>query len=390
MNKLIIDSGITGWFSLRQAGSSGYFMVASLRDKCPAGIAAVRFYTEIASILADYKLKIVHERVFGSLSVKNEVFDARSQALRVRNILSETPLTYIQGCPPWGEGLAGINLHAVPEDGVETVFDGEVPCGHRWRQNSTEYFVLQNIHDLGNESEDRNNYPLQVKRMLERVEKILLEQRINYRHVVRTWFYLSHILKWYGEFNRVRSDKYREFGILSQTSSNSGMFPASTGIEGTVSDLVAGTLDVLAVIPNRTLSPIIKHLSNLGQKEAFHYGAAFSPGVLIDQPDFSWIQVSGTAAIDKNGNSMFPHDIRSQIQCTFDKLISLLKPEGAGLKDIAAATVFVKHPEDAEVFWQLVKSQGLEEFPGICVQANICREDLLFEIDAEVIIQKLL
>ena len=29
-------------------------------------------------------------------------------------------------------------------------------------------------------------------------------------------------------------------------------------------------------------------------------------------------------------------------------------------------------------------SRGLDDFPGVCVVADVCREELLFEIDAEV------
>jgi enamine deaminase RidA (YjgF/YER057c/UK114 family) len=100
------------------------------------------------------------------------------------------------------------------------------------------------------------------------------------------------------------------------------------------------------------------------------------------------IQVSGTAAIDEKGKSLYVGDIRGQISCTFDKIESLLEPQGAGLEDICAATAFVKRPEFGETFRQTVAARGLEEFPCVCVVANICRDELLFEIDAEAIIKR--
>jgi len=62
-----------------------------------------------------------------------------------------------------------------------------------------------------------------------------------------------------------------------------------------------------------------------------------------------------------------------------------LTPAGARLKDLAAASVFVRRPEHDEIFWDMAEARGLGEFPGVCVVADICREELLFEIDAEAV-----
>ena len=122
------------------------------------------------------------------------------------------------------------------------------------------------------------------------------------------------------------------------------------------------------------------------QLDAFCYGSAFSRGALIQDPGVSLIEVSGTAAIDQRGRSQFPGDIRSQISCTFEKIGTLLGQEGAGLGDIAAATVFVKRPEHASVFWEMARDYGLEEFPAVCVVADVCRDELLFEIDGQAVV----
>jgi enamine deaminase RidA (YjgF/YER057c/UK114 family) len=100
------------------------------------------------------------------------------------------------------------------------------------------------------------------------------------------------------------------------------------------------------------------------------------------------VQVSGTAAIDEHGVSLYPGDIRAQIDCTFNKVQSLLAQEGAGLKDICAATVFVKKQEFAEIFHEMAAARGLSDFPAVCIVADVCREELLFEIDAEAVVRK--
>jgi enamine deaminase RidA (YjgF/YER057c/UK114 family) len=222
--------------------------------------------------------------------------------------------------------------------------------------------------------------------MLDRAERILRENNASYRNVARTWIYLSEILKWYPEFNKARSEKYGEFGIMPGPGDTRLLLPASTGIGADTPSGAAVSMDLLAVVENGDAPSLIKKLTNRKQLDAFRYGAAFSRGAVINESDINIIQISGTAAIDEHGKSLYPADIRSQINCTFDKIDSLLKQEGAGLADISAATVFVKRPEYAELFWKMVAERELEKFPAVCVVADVCREELLFEIDAEAVV----
>jgi enamine deaminase RidA (YjgF/YER057c/UK114 family) len=165
------------------------------------------------------------------------------------------------------------------------------------------------------------------------------------------------------------------------------LLPASTGIGADAPSGAAAAMDLLAVVEDSRTARIRK-LTNHGQLDAFRYGAAFSRGAVIDDDDVTLIEVSGTAAIDERGVSIFPGDVRSQIICTLDKVQALLGQEGAGLEDICAATVFVKRPEYADVFRDIIVDRGLEDLPAVCVVADVCREELLFEIDAEAVVRR--
>ena len=123
-------------------------------------------------------------------------------------------------------------------------------------------------------------------------------------------------------------------------------------------------------------------------RRGLRYGAAFSRGALIRGKAGSILQLSGTAAIDEQGKSLFPADICGQINCTLDKIAGLMGQVGACLGDIAAATVFVKRPEYAAVFHEIAADRGLQGLPAVCVLADICRDELLFEMDAEAVITK--
>jgi enamine deaminase RidA (YjgF/YER057c/UK114 family) len=225
---------------------------------------------------------------------------------------------------------------------------------------------------------------LQARFMIERAERILREQGAAYRNVVRTWFYLSDILSWYGEFNKVRNQKYGEFGIMPGPGDTQLLLPASTGIRGETATGAACAMDLIAVTAEDGVVPEMLKLTNPVQLDAFRYGSAFSRAAVIYD---NLVEVSGTAAIDSHGVSLLPGDIQGQIECTLHKIETLLSQKDLSLNDICSATVFVKHPHDAEIFYRMAATRGLEDLPAVCVVADVCRDELLFEIDAEATIK---
>jgi len=375
-------------FNSAVAVSGHAFIVVSVPGEEDAATTARASYAMIADALHNKRMEIFHERIFGNLSAETAVLRERKIALSAQQIFADGPITYVGCNPSWGEGLAGIIIHAVSSSSagdVWTIMDGDNPCGRGWKKKASTYLMLQNIKGHAGHEGSRSG---EVRRMFERAERILRDNGVSYKNVARTWLYLSKILEWYPDFNKARSEKYGEFGIMPGPGDPALLLPASTGIGADAPSGAAASMDLLAVVDDDyTHSPVIK-LSSRKQLDAFRYGAAFSRGAVIKEDDVNIIQISGTAAIDEHGVSLYPGDIRSQINCTFDRIETLLDQEGAGFKDIAAATVFVKSPEFAPVFWKMAVARGLADFPAVCVVADVCREELLFEIDAEAVVRK--
>jgi enamine deaminase RidA (YjgF/YER057c/UK114 family) len=372
---------------LTSTGAGQAFLVAKATWGVEAAVATRAAYDEIAQVLQDQNLTMVHERLFGSLKVKAEVMSARNASFRACGFPVDGPLTYIQGTPPWGEGFAGVIIQAVSGDAVWTVEDEGKKVGTGWRRDDVTFLVLQNLQGLTPNGNGANTRPHQARRLIQRAASLLEAEGTSYRDVVRTWFYLSDILAWYPEFNRARTDIYEKFGILPGQDYDSLRLPASTGIRGEVPGGAVAAMDLMAVAGPAKSRPLVRQLSNPGQQDAFRYGSAFSRGAVIRQPDLAMIQVSGTAAIGEQGRSLYPDDIRAQIDCTFHKIATLIGQEGASLQDIAAACVFVKYPEDALVYHERAAAWGLGDLPAVVMVADICRPELLFEIDAEVVIE---
>jgi enamine deaminase RidA (YjgF/YER057c/UK114 family) len=368
-------------------GADQAFLVAQATWGAKAAAATRAAYDEIARVLQDQGLSMVHERLFGSLKVKAEVMSARNASFRASGFPGDGPLTYIQGTPPWGEGFAGVIIQAVSGDAVWTIEDEGKKVGKGWRRGDATFLVLQDLQGLTDKGNGANGHTLQAQRLIQRAAHLLEAEGSSFRDVVRTWFYLSDILAWYPEFNRARTGVYEKFGILPGQNYGRLRLPASTGIRGEVPGGAACALDLLAVVGPPESRPQVRQLSNPGQQDAFRYGSAFSRGALIRQSDLTMIHVSGTAAIDEQGRSLYPGDVRGQIDCTFDKIAALIGQEGASLQDIAAACVFVKRPEDALVYQDRARALGLDNLPAVVMVADICRPELLFEIDAEVVIE---
>ena len=175
--------------------------------------------------------------------------------------------------------------------------------------------------------------PHQIRGLIHQAARLLEVQGASYRDVVRTWFYLDDILAWYPEFNRARTAVYGEFGLLPENGrlAATGQHRHSRARRPREPPPPSICWRWSGPPEGR---PLVRQLRSPAQPEALTYGSAFSRGALIREPKISLIQVSGTAAIDEQGASLYPGDIRSQIDCTFDKIAALIGQEGASLKDI--------------------------------------------------------
>ena len=70
------------------------FIVASVNSPADAREAASLSYTQIAEVLSERGMVVVHERIFGSLSAEHAVLSARRQAFTSFGISPENPATY--------------------------------------------------------------------------------------------------------------------------------------------------------------------------------------------------------------------------------------------------------------------------------------------------------
>ncbi len=224
----------------------------------------------------------------------------------------------------------------------------------------------------------------------------------TFDQVARTWIYVNHITSGpdghqrYQELNRARTDFFRDlrFDVNAREQEMvPSIYPASTGI-GTVGDRMAMCCMALdSTRPDVFLVP----LENPLQTPAYDYHARYSPqspkfsrAMAVVQGHFVTTLVSGTASI-VNAKTCFPGDIVRQTEQTLTNIEQLIAAEnfarhglsggGATMKDIAKLRVYVKNLEDYEKCREVCE-RLLPGVPAIYLHADVCRPDLLVEIEA--------
>jgi enamine deaminase RidA (YjgF/YER057c/UK114 family) len=236
---------------------------------------------------------------------------------------------------------------------------------------------------------------------LVQIRALLRGAGADFDQVLRTWLYLGGIVaaegatQRYKELNRARDEFYRDIsflGTLARPRGNRTVYPASTGIGMGGRGLTAGAIAVGSQRDDVTATP----LENPRQTAAYDYRSAYSPNA----PRFSRAMalrcggqaalfISGTASITCS-ETRHRRDATAQTEETLDNIEALISEEnlaehglpgfGAGPADLALARVYVKRQEDyAGIRAACEKRWG--ELPAVYVVADVCRPELLVEIE---------
>jgi len=124
--------------------------------------------------------------------------------------------------------------------------------------------------------------------------------------------------------------------------------------------------------------------------EAYDYKkpSSFSRALGFDFGDYRVVLVSGTASVDENGKSVHIGDFRAQCWRTFRNISELIAAEDMTWHDIVRTTCYIRdmsrdYDEFNKVRTMFYTWLGLDPLPAsTAIQATMCREDLLVEIEA--------
>jgi enamine deaminase RidA (YjgF/YER057c/UK114 family) len=284
------------------------------------------------------------------------------------------PITWVEGAGCFGPGCAGMYVRSVAGTAVDTIVCDDTVAGRMYETAVARYCCLGGIHAAAPTATASQ----QTLLTLERLEAALNRAGMDMKNLIRTWFFNDNILDWYDTFNAVRSRFYRERGVLDR------MIPASTGIGGknpAQAALVAGAEAIVFKSPDTSVQVVASPLQN----SATSYGSSFSRAVEVATPHCRRLIVSGTASIDKTGQTVFLDDVRGQITQTMKVVEALLASRDMSWPDVVRAYAYVKQSADAPAFSQHLASASLSAVPFIVAENDICRGNLLFEIEFDAV-----
>jgi 2-iminobutanoate/2-iminopropanoate deaminase len=126
----------------------------------------------------------------------------------------------------------------------------------------------------------------------------------------------------------------------------------------------------------------------LNEAYAYDRPSSFTRALSFPIGDVTVLLVSGTASVDEQGQTIHVGDFRAQCWRTYRNISTLLESAGMSWRDVVRTTCYLRDIERdyrdfnevRTAFFGWLRLDPLPASTGI--QARLCREDLLVEIEA--------
>jgi len=365
-----------GAVNLQKSMSSGLEIITLNRKTYKEYfITAVPESDECAKTLFQKAAKAVHEceaQVFSQ-----EVFgvsDKNGQRQSLKRALGkfEGPVTWL--IDGHVQNLYGTHIWAVSGIPVRQLELDDRIVGSIFEDSYARYCHLSGLlpRDVSRKRSE------QAAEIFEQMDTVLQAHGMDFNDVLRTWFYNDNILDWYSDFNKVRDSFFHKKGIYD------GLIPASTGVGGrnpAGAALVSGLLAVKAKRDGITASLVPSPL----QSPALEYGSSFSRAVELSLPNHKRLYISGTASIGQDGGTLHIGDPEAQVTLTMKVVHAILESRKMSWNDVTRALAYFKHAEDAPIFEKYCSLNNVPKLPIVIAENDICRDELLFEIEMDAI-----
>jgi enamine deaminase RidA (YjgF/YER057c/UK114 family) len=329
------------------------------------------FVVRVGAMLLAQDAQVLAAFAYGSTRANTQVVDGLKTCLGA----VDWPLLWVEGASCRGGELAGMQFLLWPRAAgdVERIVSGGRVVGTVFQDADVRHCLL------GGLTPDDASRPRadQAQAFFSDTETVLRGAGFTYGDLARTWFYNDAILAWYDDFNRVRSAFYAAQRF------SSGSSPASTAVAGRNA---AGSALVFGAWAVQPLSPhvAVREVASPLQCPAPAYGSSFSRAVEIVSGGRRRLLVSGTASIEPGGKTVWQGNTEKQIELTMAVVDAILASEGYRFADATRATAYFKHAADIAVFENWAAAHQLQDLPVVPVHCDICRDDLLFEIELDL------
>ena len=351
--------------------------------------AVTDLYGELAAAVAPENVDVLHEKIFLDPQAVEVVNQARTASFTAADLDPNLPRTMVLNRPCVGGMLAGVQLWLVehPPEGttlLTTVVVDEQAAGRLLDTGYMRMLFLNGITGSTAPGGFAADHTAQCRAMFERTDAILRKHDFVFSDVARTWIHVDRLLDWYTELNDVRNAFFDQVGVRRPGQPFAP--PASTGIQGGGGLGAEVFMDVLAIkeappSPGAVPGRPFQQMRTNRQNEAPEYASAFSRGMAVCCGADHLLLVSGTASIDRAGNSVFHGDVGGQIEEAFRCASAVLEYSGASCDDAVTAVLFFKNESAYEEYRETLAIRNDRHLPAIAVFADVCRDELLFELE---------
>lgn len=345
------------------------FITGSPDPGKPLAEQAASMFSAIRDVLRARGASILQERLFATDAAIASILSVRAG---IYGDLDDGVPPVLLAVPegPFG-ALSGIQVHAVAaRSRPQVVRAAGRPCGRSIPGSAGLYVTL-----LGLVAPEAGSSADQAKAVFEKADAALRSVGGSFFSVARTWLWLKDILRWYGDLNRVRNRFFQERGLLNGRPDQNRL-PASTGIGVGPAGRPNCALDLVAIVGAEDAIELYRAAGR--QQCAYEYGSAFSRTARAPTPAGTTVYVSGTAAIDASGATCHVGNIRGQIDMTVENARAAMRDSGCTDRDVVYAFAYSKTAEVERAFRQDYRLLG---WPCVSVISDVCRDDLLFEIE---------
>ncbi|WP_136061354.1 RidA family protein [Pontiella sulfatireligans] len=323
-------------------------------------------FDNVAAEMASRDAKIAFQYLFGGRQFYPKAVSAIKKL--------DWPMTLLHGDACSGSTITGTQFIALTGAELNPVMDGDRKVGNWYDTEDARYCLLGDIRaddlSLGREA--------QAQVVFEKMEDLLKQADMEFTDIARTWIYLNNLLEWYDEFNVVRTKFFREHGTFDK------MVPASTGIGAGTAAGEEMVCALLAVKPKHDGVKVFAVPSPL-QCAAIDYKSSFARAVEIDQPGSRLLTISGTASIEPGGATVHIDDTEKQIKLTMEVVHAILKSRDMDWENTSRAIAYFKNFDEAHLLEEYCVKNNMPELPVAISHADVCRHDLLFEIELDAV-----
>jgi enamine deaminase RidA (YjgF/YER057c/UK114 family) len=341
-----------------------YFLTAH----ADSGLSPYTMFERLGEFVAQHDAKIIQQHVFGGC----QFHEPGMEILKKTCGEVKWPVSWIQGDECSGEHLTATQVYAISGSCYKPVEYKGQTVGALYEDDDARYCLLG---DLRPDNTSLSNGD-QTRAVFEKMEAVLETVGMDFSHVVRTWLYLNDLLSWYDELNAVRTTFFNERGVFD------GLVPASTGIGVCNPSKSALVTDLFAVQP-KTDRVKIEAVPSPLQCSAEDYKSSFSRAIEVALPDHRTIYISGTASIAPGGETVHIGDVKKQIALTMEVADAILQSRNMSYTDMVRGIAYFKDIADAPLLGQYCKEKNLPQLPFAVSHSDVCRDDLLFEIELD-------